>query len=276
MLPTLIALAAGLIVGSFLNVVIARVPAGLSVVSPRSRCPLCLAPIAFYDNIPVVSYLALRGKCRACGASISPSYPLVELLTGAVFVAAYRRFGTTPALFLDGFFFAVLIALVLIDLRHRILPDALTLPLIPVGLSLSYFQDPSIMESGLLQLWLAPDRPLSRGLLHATQSLLGMLFGGGMLWLVAFLYLKVKKIEGMGAGDIKLMTGIGAFLGWSLAWLTIFLGSLAGAIVGSAYMVWQRKTFRYELPFGTFLGAGAIVSALWGPDLLHWYSRLYR
>ncbi len=266
----------GLVIGSFLNVVIARVPAGESVVSPRSRCPHCSTPIAFYDNIPLLSYALLRGKCRHCGENISLLYPALEFLTGVAFAAAYWRFGWNPAFPLNAAFFSALIALTFIDLYHRILPDVITLPLIVAGLCFSYFQDPAVIESRLTVRLFNLDAPWQRIATHAADSLLGILLGGGALWLVAVLYLKLRKIEGMGMGDVKLMAAVGAFLGWTLAWLTIFIGSFLGAVIGSAYMAAQKKGMRYELPFGTFLGFAAIASALWGPDLIDWYSSFYR
>ncbi|MBI2820891.1 MAG: prepilin peptidase [Acidobacteria bacterium] len=266
----------GLIAGSFLNVVIARVPEGRSVVTPRSRCPRCSTAIAFYDNIPLLSYLLLSGKCRHCGGLIPRFYPLVELLTGLIFAAAYWRFGTGPALWLNALFFSTLLALIFIDLRHRVLPDRITYPLLLTGLCFSYFQDPSLMGSQLLERWLDPSQPGEKLLLHGAQSLLGALAGGGALWLVRFLYLRFKGVEGMGRGDVKLMAAAGAFLGWNLAWLTIFLGSLLGAVIGSLYIFYHRKDFRYELPFGTFLGIAAIASSLWGREMLQWYAAFYR
>lgn len=276
MLSFLLVFLFGLVIGSFLNVVIARVPEGQSVITPRSRCPHCSTPIAPYDNIPVLSYLWLRGRCRHCGEKISILYPAVEILTGLAFVAAYGKLDWTPAFPLNAVFFSALIALIFIDLRHRILPDVITLPLILIGLFLSYFQDPSLIESRFLARFFDLQMPWQRIAVHATASLLGILLGGGALWTVAVAYLKLRKIEGMGMGDVKLMAAVGAFLGWSLAWLTIFIGSLLGAIIGSAYMASQHKGLRYELPFGTFLGFAAIASALWGPDLIDWYSSFYR
>ncbi|MBI3941003.1 MAG: prepilin peptidase, partial [Acidobacteria bacterium] len=265
----------GSAVGSFLNVVISRVPEGRSVVSPRSQCPACGARIAFYDNIPVLSYLLLRGHCRGCGQAISFRYPSVELLTAAAFAAALWKFGFSPALFLNLLFFSALIALIVIDLNHRILPDRITLPLLLAGLFFSYFQDSTIMESVLLESQLDLEAPWKKIWIHAIQSVGGALAGGGTLWLVGSLYFRLKRVEGLGLGDVKLMAAVGAFLGYSLAWLTIFLGSLFGAIIGSSYMLYHRKDFRYELPFGTFLGAAAILSALWGVDLIRWYSGFY-
>lgn len=276
MFPLLLTFLVGLCVGSFLNVVIFRLPQGESVVVPRSRCGQCGATIAFYDNIPLLSYLFLKGRCRRCSAAISARYPIVEILTALVFVAATRRFQLTPALLLNLILFSALIALVFIDLDYRILPDRITLPLILIGLFCSYFQDSEILNSVVLDNALHLPAPWNQLASRSMQSLAGAVTGGGALWLVGFVYFKVKKVEGLGFGDVKLMAAVGAFLGWSLAWLTLFLGSLAGAIIGSSYMLYHRKDFKYELPFGTFLGAAAIVSALWGPGVIRWYSGFYR
>ena len=261
----------GLLIGSFVNVVIVRLPERRSVVTPRSRCPLCDAPIATYDNIPLLSYLLLRGKCRSCSGRISLEYPIVELLTGAAVLGAVWRFGVTPAMVLNGAFFCALIALIFIDLHHRILPDAITLPLTAAGLALAFFQVSEILvPAGDIA-----DGAVGRWMQHSMASLLGIAVGGGSLWLVSRVYFWVRKVEGLGFGDVKLMAAVGAFLGWQLAILTIFLGSLAGAFIGSSYMIYKGKDFRYELPFGTFLGATAIISALWGPQLVRWYASMY-
>jgi leader peptidase (prepilin peptidase)/N-methyltransferase len=268
----LAAFGVGLIVGSFLNVVIYRLPREQSVVLPRSRCPVCLAPIAWHDNIPVLSYLVLRGKCRHCGARISPTYPLIEVLTGLAAAAAVWRFGLSPTMLLNAGFYCALIALIFIDLYHRILPDVITLPLALAGAAFSYFQSPAIFYPAMPG---TGQTSTGRWADHLLASLLGMALGAGSLWLVARVYYKLRKIEGLGQGDIKLMAAVGAFLGWSLAALTIFLGSLLGAFIGSAYMFYRGKDFQYELPFGTFLGAAAIAAALWGPMMIRWYTSFY-
>ena len=265
----------GLVVGSFLNVIIVRLPGRQSVVFPSSRCPRCSAPIAAYDNIPVVSFLVLRGRCRQCRQPIPLHYPTVELLTGVVLAGAFWKFGLSPGWALNSLFFSGLIALIFIDLHHRILPDALTLPIALAGVCLSYFQDSSILKPSPLTAWLDVGMPWGRLAAPMAESLLGAFLGAGILWLVGFIYYRLRKIEGLGAGDIKLMLAIGAFLGWTLAWLTIFLGSFLGAVVGSCYMLHKRKDFRYELPFGSFLGVAAIASTFWGRTLIDWYGSLY-
>ncbi len=251
----------GLIIGSFLNVCIYRLPRNQSVVTPRSRCPGCGRQIPAWENIPVLSYLILGGRCRGCRAAISWVYPLVELLTVGALYLLFLKFGLSLQLGINALFFCLLIVLVFIDLFERILPDVLTLGGAAAALALSPWQAPEFLGSG----------PFWWNLLN---SLLGAVIGGGVLWLVAEIYFRVKKVEGMGFGDVKMMAMVGAFLGWRLAWVTILLGSLSGAIIGAVYMLAAGKGRRYELPFGTFLGFGAIAATLWGSDLLNWYLGL--
>jgi leader peptidase (prepilin peptidase) / N-methyltransferase len=252
----------GLIIGSFLNVCIFRVPRGESTVRPASRCPHCKSPIPAWRNIPVLSYLLQAGKCAECGRPIGWFYPVVELMTGAAFAGAYIYYGPTPAFVYNAVLFSLLIALVFIDLFDRILPDAMTLGGMAFGFVFSPFQVPGFFTLELT----------AAGWMNVYfNSLIGIATGGGFLWLVAFLYLKVRKIEGMGFGDVKLMGMIGAFMGWKFALLTIFFGSLVGAVLGSAYIYTLGKGKAYELPFGTFLGLGAIAVNLWGVQLMGWY-----
>ncbi len=228
------------------------------MVSPRSRCPHCQKPLRAWENVPVLSYLFLRGRCGGCKAPIGWVYPTVELLTAVCFFLLCRKFGLTPALAVNLLFFCLLIALIFIDLFERILPDPLTLGGTVAGFLLSPFQARELL--GAATPWGA-----------FGQAALGAALGGGILWLVATAYLKLKKIEGMGFGDIKMMLMVGAFLGWRFAWLTIFLGSLLGAVAGAIFILALRKGRRYELPFGTFLGFGAMAAVLWGARLLDWY-----
>ncbi|HSR70046.1 MAG TPA: prepilin peptidase [Acidobacteriota bacterium] len=258
----------GLLMGSFLNVCIYRVPKGRSVIFPSSACPKCGAGIRPWYNIPVVGYLVLRGRCSRCKEPISVVYPLVEILTAALFYAAYLKFDLDPPFYLALVLFSLLLALTFIDLFDRLLPNIFTLGgalfgflLAPLQADIYFAGDP----------FLPPPDSLLTAYLH---SAVGVLLGGGVLWLVAGLYQLLRKIEGMGMGDIKMMAMVGAFLGWRYAWMTIFLGSLLGAIIGSLYIYVRGKGQRYELPFGTFLAAGAILAALWGPQLLAWYLRL--
>lgn len=250
----------GLIVGSFLNVCIHRLPKRQSVIFPRSRCPQCGRPIPAWENIPLLSYLFLRGKCAGCGHPISWVYPTVEAVTALSFFLLYRKFQMTLPLAVNAFLFAMLIVLVFIDLFERILPDLITLGGAVAGLLLSPVQSGEFLTGD--SLWDS-----------LSGSLLGAFLGGGILWLVAAAYLKIKRIEGMGFGDIKMMVMVGAFLGWRYAWMTIFLGSLIGAVVGALFILMFRKGRRYELPFGSFLGLAAMVAVLWGGRLLDWYFK---
>lgn len=259
----------GLLIGSFLNVCIYRIPRGRSVVREPSSCPHCGTQIRPWHNIPIVSFLLLRGKCAHCGGPISRVYPLVELATAVLFYLAYLKYQTDPAFLVNIFFFSLLMVLIFIDLFERILPDLLTLGGGLVGFLISPFQSEEFLRSDPL---LGGEGGIWVDYVH---SALGALMGAGILWLVATLYLKIKKIEGMGFGDVKMMGMVGAFLGWRYVWLAIFLGSFIGAVVGFLYIWMLGKGRRYELPFGSFLGLGAIITTLWGQNLVSWYLSLY-
>ncbi|MEW5974905.1 MAG: prepilin peptidase [Acidobacteriota bacterium] len=265
-------LALGLIIGSFLNVCIARLPKSESVVFPRSHCTQCGGAIAGYDNIPVLSYLILRGRCRICGAGISWQYPAVEVLTAATFVTTYWIVGVQlkTAIFL--LFFSAMIVLVFIDLNHRILPNLITLPGIVVGVICSLLAPVEDGTAEFLFSVLGWSVPIPRAY-SVLDSLLGAMVCGGFLWVVAELYLKIRKIEGLGFGDIKLMGMVGAFLGVRLALMTIMLGSFVGAVTGLIFIRLAGKDSRYELPFGSFLGLAAIFAALWGQRMIQGYSQ---
>ena len=243
----------GLVVGSFLNVCIHRIPRDESIVWPGSRCPACGAPIRWFDNIPVLSYLVLAGRCRRCRARIAVKYPLVELATMGLFLAHYWMLGAQPLLVVRLLFSAALIVLFVIDLEHQILPNRITLPGIAVGF---------VASLGLWPGW--------------RDSLLGILLGGGILWAIAEAYFRVRREEGLGMGDVKMLAMIGAFLGWQQVLVTLVLSSAAGALVGVALMAAGRGTMKYALPFGTFLALGAVASSLVGSDLVAWYVALYR
>lgn len=244
----------GCCVGSFLNVCIYRLPQDLSIVAPRSSCPQCRALIRGYDNIPLVSYLLLRGKCRNCGAKISWRYPLVEALTGAFAVALLLKFGLTVSFFAFFAFTAALLVITFIDLDHRIIPDVISIPGIPVGFGISFFlRDPS---------W--------------TESLIGILAGGGSLYLVATAYEALTKREGMGGGDVKLLAMIGAWLGWKGVLFTLFFASLSGTVMGGGAMLAMREGRHYAIPFGPFLAFGALAYLFFGPQLIDWYLSLGR
>jgi leader peptidase (prepilin peptidase)/N-methyltransferase len=241
----------GAIVGSFLNVIIYRLPLGKSIVWPSSACPHCGRELLWYENIPVVSFLALRARCRTCGSPISVRYALVEALTAAMFAAAWWYYGPGVLLASRLVFGCILIALFAIDLEHHLLPNALTLPGIVVGFAFSLFAEPG---------WQA--------------SLIGILAGGGALFGIAEAYYRVRHEEGLGMGDVKMLAMVGAFLGWKLALVTLMMASLAGSVVGMLLIVSRRGTMKYALPFGTFLAVGAALAAAVGADLLAWYLRL--
>jgi leader peptidase (prepilin peptidase)/N-methyltransferase len=264
------ALVFGLIVGSFLNVCIVRIPEGASIVTPRSRCPKCKQPIAWYDNIPVLSYLALGGRCRHCKKKIAPLYPFIEALNGLISVLLYVRFGLGLewAIFLG--FCSALLVLAVIDVNERILPDPITLNGIWAGIlvSIALAQPNPFMARLLRFVGLEITNPRVVAL---AASLLGIAVGGGLLWLVAEAYLRLRGIEGMGFGDVKMMAMVGAFLGAPLALFTIMIGSLLGSVIGLAFIRLNKKSRDYELPFGTFLAAAAIIAVLYGNELIQLY-----
>lgn len=242
----------GLVIGSFLNVCIYRVPRGKSIVHPPSACPGCGKPIRPWHNIPVLSYLVLGGRCSECGARISPRYPLVEFLNAALYVAVLYHFGPTAKGVTVMALMSVFVVVTFIDLDFRIIPDGITLPGIVAGLLLG---------------------PLAMGT-ETADSVLGVLAGGGLLYLVGVFGKLVLGKDGMGGGDIKLMAMVGGFIGWRLALLSIFMGSVMGSLVGVpliALKVMKRDTM---IPFGPFLVAGAALSIFFGDRLIGWYGGL--
>lgn len=246
------AFAFGAIIGSFLNVCIYRIPAGLSIISPASRCPGCLTPIRCWQNIPILSWLVLRGRCAVCKSPISWRYPAVEFLTGALFVLVLNTFGLswgTPVYWL---FTAALVTITLIDFDHQIIPDVISLPGIAAGLVAS-----------LLLPWLP-----------FLDSLIGVVLGGGILYAIAAGYELLTKREGMGGGDIKLLAMIGAFLGWKAILPIVFLSSLLGTVIAVPMMALKGADRRFAIPFGPFLAAAAFIYLLWGQNILHWYLNL--
>jgi leader peptidase (prepilin peptidase)/N-methyltransferase len=272
----LISILAGLLVGSFLNVCISRLPADESIVRPRSRCPKCRKPIAGYDNIPVLSWVLLGGRCRACRNRISVRYPAIELLTGLISALVYLKFGLSTAWFVYFSFCSALIVLAFIDADHRILPDEITLNGIWIGVLASLvFMVPSPVVSLLLR-FAGVDGPNPR-VVSLIASVLGAIVGGGLLWAVSAAYLRFRGVEGMGFGDVKMMAMVGAFLGPPLALLTIMVGSLVGSVVGLAFMRFAGKSRDYELPFGTFLSLAGVVALLYGNDIIQLYvDRFFR
>jgi len=239
----------GLIFGSFVNVCIYRLPREESVVFPGSHCPRCNTAIPWYGNIPVLSFVFLRGKCGSCRAPISWQYPLVEALHGFGFLYILLHFGFSPQTLIYCLFFSSLILVTFIDLSHRIIPDVITLP----GMALGVIAASTVLPPG----------PVS--------SITGLLLGGGLFYLVAVLSLALLKREGMGGGDIKLIAMIGAFLGWKGMLLTIFLAALSGAVIGISLIVIQGRSRAEPIPFGPFLAAGAAISLFWESGILAWY-----
>jgi leader peptidase (prepilin peptidase)/N-methyltransferase len=290
----------GLVIGSFLNVCIVRIPEDISIVAPASRCPRCQTPISWYDNIPVFAWLWLQGKCRRCGLAISPMYPLVELATGLLFVTCYLEFGITQAAVKWLFFTSLIIVLTITDLRVRMLPDLVNWP----GFAAGVFFSAAVPPSDGTAYWLYASlfhrgpRGWFAGLL---DSLLGAAFGSLLLWTVRAVYKRVRGREGMGLGDVKMMAMVGAFLGVRGAFLTILLGTLLGTVVGITIIVvlyavgWHRKlavrasrrglgsvralrwtiASQYQLPLGTFLGIAALLVVYFGPTMLTRWSQLF-
>lgn len=265
----------GALVGSFLNVVIHRVPREESIVFPNSRCPKCETAIKPYDNIPVISWLILGGKCRACKVPISARYPAVEMLHASLWLLVVWQIGFTPFLPIALIFVTVLVALMFIDAEHMILPNVITYPffffaiavriIYPMFFGGEYFSD--------LNYWPATamaDYPL--WLRSLVSGVLGALAGGGSLWLVGELWKRLRGVEAMGLGDVKMMLGFGALLGWRLAFLSIFFGAFAGAVIGSIFVARQKdKDMQTQIPFGIFLGIGSIIALLFGEQLIGWY-----
>jgi len=243
----------GLIVGSFLNVCIYRLPRRESVNWPGSHCTACNRPLSWYENVPIISWLVLRGRCRTCGERISVLYPLVELITGVLFVAGYAIYGWTPMLPVRLAFACAMVVLFAIDLRHHLLPNVITVPGIVIGFLLSLFLPPG---------WKA--------------SLIGLIAGGGVLFVIAEGYYRLRGVEGLGMGDVKMLSMIGAFLGWKLMLVTLILGSFAGSLIGVGVIALGRGGMKAALPFGTFLAVGALTAAVVGDPLVEWYTGFYR
>jgi len=246
-----LAAALGLCIGSFLNVCIHRLPRGESVVTPGSRCGACGVPIRWFDNLPVISYLLLGGKCRACGASYSPRYLIVEVITAVVFAITAMMFEPEPLLAVRLIFAAMLVALFFIDLEHQLLPDAITLPGVVVGLVAS--------------VWLPPGM---------VSSAIGAVLGAAILLAIRWAWKRATGVDGMGLGDVKMLAMIGAFLGWEQVWFTLFVASLTGAIVGVSIAAVGKGSMKTRLPFGTFLAVAALIASCWGDRVVAWYVGL--
>ncbi len=263
----LAAFAFGLVIGSFLNVCIYQIPAGRSIVRPRSSCPACGHLVRGWDNVPVLSWILLRGRCRDCGARISARYPLVELLSGGFAVLTAERFGVGWEGLLMFALVAAFLVITFIDIDPRIIPDVISLPGIAVGVAAS-----------VLPWLIAGMQPADTDLPVRTplESLVGMLVGGGSLFLVAWGYERITGREGMGGGDIKLLAMIGAFMGWKGVFFTIFVASLTGTVAGLALMLRQRGGMKLAVPFGPFLAIGAIAYLFMGPETFTWYLQALR
>jgi leader peptidase (prepilin peptidase)/N-methyltransferase len=239
----------GALIGSFLNVCILRIPAGRSIAYPPSHCPRCRAPIRWYDNIPMISYLILMGRCRSCRGPISFRYPLVEFLTALFSLAAMIKFGPSISYLIYLTFVSSLVVITFIDLDHQIIPDVISLPGIPLGFLASF---------------IVPE-------ITYKESLIGIILGGGVLLLIAIGYEYIAKMEGMGGGDVKLLAMIGAFLGWKGVLFTVFSGSLIGTVIGVTIMVAKGKDSKYAIPFGPFLSMGALLYLFFGEEIIYWY-----
>ena len=270
----------GAVIGSFLNVVIHRLPREESVVFPNSRCPSCGTAIAFYDNIPVVSYAVLRGRCRSCKTHISARYPAVELLTGLLWAAVAMHDGLTWALPFDLIFVTAILVLIFIDAEHMILPNAITYPgivfaliarlALPLLMGQPHFDDIPMLLDGPFEGW--PIWAASLG-----GAVIGGLAGGGSLWLMGWLWEKLRGVEAMGLGDVKMMFMVGGYLGWRLTVLNIFVGVLSGSVTGIVLMaVKGDRNMQMLLPFGIFLGIGAIAALLFGSHIVEWYASQFR
>ncbi|MDQ3711087.1 MAG: prepilin peptidase, partial [Acidobacteriota bacterium] len=265
----------GAAIGSFLNVVIHRVPNGESIVFPNSACPNCKKSIKPYDNIPILSWLILGGRCRNCQNLVSPRYLFVELLTGFLFLLVYWSVGFNALLPVALIFTAAIVSLVFIDAEHMILPNVITYPLLvfallvrlvfPLLFGADYFPDLKIFPLNQMR-----NSPV--WLVSLVGAVMGALVGGGFLWLVGAIWKKFRGVDAMGLGDVKMMFAVGALLGWRLTLLSIFIGSFAGAIIGIFVIARQKeKDFQKQIPFGIFLGIGSILSLLFGEQIIHWY-----
>jgi leader peptidase (prepilin peptidase)/N-methyltransferase len=294
----------GLAFGSFLNVCIYRLPLGLSVVTPRSACPQCKHPIALYDNVPVLSWLILGGRCRHCKARISPRYLTIELLTGALFLACYWYFGPTLSTLKYCAFVFLLLGLIFTDAETKLLPDKMTLPGLALGLVFSLLVPVNDLASqflpGIVNLPFSGE--LSLRIVSLVDSLLGAVLGASFIYGAGAIYLRWRGMEGMGFGDVKLMAMVGAFLGMKLTVFTIFTASIAGSLFGltTVLVVWLKRTHRfmkrlanaqaarrrgwqsaqmvyryYQMPFGVFLGGMALFAFFFGNQFLRWYGRLW-
>jgi leader peptidase (prepilin peptidase)/N-methyltransferase len=265
----------GAIIGSFLNVVIHRIPNEESIIFPNSACPKCKTAIKPYDNIPIFGWLLLGGKCRSCKSPISFRYPAIEILNALLYLLLFWQIGFNPFLFLALIFVSAIVALIFIDAEHMILPDVINFPLLFFAIAVrlifafafgnAYFSDLAYYPLNLLNnypVWLV----------SLFGAILGGLVGGGSLWLVGEIWKRLRGVDAMGLGDVKMMFAVGALLGWRLTLLSIFLGAFSGAVIGIFIISRQKeKDMQTQIPFGIFLGIGSIISLLFGEQLIKWY-----
>lgn len=257
-LAALIVVAFGLIFGSFMNVCILRLPLGKSIVRPRSQCPGCHSPIAWYQNIPVFSWIALRGRCASCAQPISPRYPFVEALSGAIALALWLVYGPDPRFLIATPFALALVVLFFTDLDHQLLPDAVTLSGTVLGLTVAWF-NPFLGGDGWHRVW---------------EALAGAALGSGLLWSVGAVYGRLRGVEAMGLGDVKMMAFVGAFVGPSGVLFTIFGASLVGAAFGLALIPLRGRSLKDSLPFGCFLAPAALAAMMIGRQAFEAYFSL--
>ena len=265
----------GLLIGSFLNVAIVRVPRGRSIVSPPSHCPRCKSSIRFYDNIPIISFLMLRGKCRNCGEPISWRYPLIELMNGLFYAWIVNEFRPGGEAFLMMAFCSSLIVITFIDVDFQIIPDTITLPGMLLGVSVApFFMSPLAdplpfnLDQLLPHMW-----PYLKSFLNAV---IGLLCGALPLLAIGWVWERLRHVEAMGGGDVKLMGMVGSFLGWKGALLTIMIGAFVGSLVGLTLIVLKRHRMDRVIPFGPFLALGAVATAFYGSEIIAWYVGLIR
>ncbi|HEN20998.1 MAG: prepilin peptidase [Deltaproteobacteria bacterium] len=243
----------GLALGSFLNVCIYRIPAKISIIRPPSNCPRCGEKIRFYDNIPLLSFILLYGKCRYCHDKISWRYPAVEITAGLLSIALFTRYGFSYQYIILLFFTLALVTVSFIDLDHQIIPDIISLPGILAGLIVSLFSEHLLWH----------------------DSLIGIIAGGGSLFLIGKLYELITGKEGIGGGDVKLLAMIGAWMGWKALPLIVLMSSLIGAIIGSVFLLLSGKGLRARIPFGPFLSIGSLLYVFFGRELTNWYLCLF-
>ena len=244
---------AGACVGSFLNVCIYRLPREESLAWPASHCTSCQRPLSWFENIPILSWLVLRGRCRTCHSAIRVRYPIVEAITAMLFVATWQAYGPAPLLLIRLLFVCALIVLFAVDLEHQILPNVITLPGVVVGLAASFVAPPG---------W--------------RDSLIGLLAGGLFPFLIAEAYLRIRGHEGMGMGDFKMLAMVGAFLGWPLVWITLLVACILGIVIGGGALLVSQKGMGTRIPFGTFIAVAALMCVLWSDEMLDGYTRLVR